>query len=82
MKNLKKFLKIVLFAAGFWLFLLFLVGLQMFPPFPVTRGEWIAFLVLAPPAYLLAEGVWSWLNSIKIELRPSRWTLKRTKTIV
>lgn len=79
MKNLKKFLKIVLFFAGFWLFLLILVGLQMFPPFPATRGQWIAFVVLGPPACLLAEGVWNWLDSIKIELRPSRWTVKRTK---
>jgi len=50
-------------VAVIWLFLVALLAVQAWPYLPQTRGQWLFFVALGPPIYVLGEAFFAWLFS-------------------
>lgn len=50
-------------AALTWLFLVGLVLLYLWPNLPKSKPQWVVFLLVAPPLYVLGEAFFGWLFS-------------------
>lgn len=55
--------RILLLCAIVWLILVGIVAVTFWPFLPSTPLGWVAFVILAPPLYLLGEAVFEWLWS-------------------
>jgi hypothetical protein len=59
-----------------WLFIVALMALQFWPAVPKSISGWLAFVVLAPPIYIIGESIADWLWSTRatklISQNPSR----------
>jgi hypothetical protein len=50
-------------VAVVWLFLVALLAVQAWPDLPHTPGQWLLFVALGPPLYVLGEAFFAWLFS-------------------
>ena len=49
--------------AAIWLVLVALLAVQAWPDLPRTTGQWLLFVALGPPLYILGEALFTWLFS-------------------
>ena len=49
--------------AAIWLVLVALLAIQAWPDLPRTTGQWLLFVALGPPLYVLGEAFFAWLFS-------------------
>jgi hypothetical protein len=59
----KKFVRLLLPLAALWLFLAGLLLLSIWPEVPRSKMQWVLFIALGPPIYVLGEGLFGWLFS-------------------
>jgi hypothetical protein len=50
-------------AALAWLFLVGLLLLGLWPDLPKSKPQWLVFLLIGPPLYVLGEAFFGWLFS-------------------
>jgi len=71
--------RLLLVLALFWLGLAAFLAFQFWPRVPHSVLQWVLFIALGPPLYLLGEAFFEWLFSRKHghAISPHRFSVKR-----
>lgn len=72
-------LRTLLVVALVWLLVAGLLTLQLWPGLPESTLQWVLFIALGPPVYLLGESFFAWLLSRRHGhcVSPDRFSFKR-----
>lgn len=61
----KSLAPIVVGGAVAWVLIAGLALVQLWPIVPASSAQWLLFIVLAPPIYVVTEASWGWIFSEK-----------------
>lgn len=69
----------VVVGAIFWIVIAGIVLVQIWPTMPETYRDWLVFVAIAPPIYVLLEALGAWIFSEKhgFALSSGRFSLLR-----